>query len=334
MEKLSIIMPVYNTEKYIDRAIKSILNQKIDFELIIIDDGSSDNSYDVCKKYSLNNENIKLYHQSNSGQSVARNKGISLATGKYITFVDSDDWIASGIYLYGLRKLREYKADVFDFNCKKVSTNEQSNVKENKDEKVMIYEDDKILEEYLKKGLCENNCPFSICRKIFKIELFKDVKFPEGKINEDIITVYKVLQNTKKMICTNQVGYYYFQTDNSTTRNGLKSKDFDLLEICDDLYELAKQKGGKIEYYAKIKKYRCPFSILSKIAYYGILDKNLDEKVIVKNMQKELRENILEIIKSPMQKNRKILAVLYCINFRITSKLVKLVKKIKRYVVK
>lgn len=331
MKKLSIIMPVYNTEKYVSRAIESILKQKIDFELIIIDDGSTDNSYKICEKYSSKYENIKLYYQSNSGQSAARNKGISLATGRYITFVDSDDWIVEGIYSYGLTNLKKYNADVFDFKCKKAVTYSQANIILNCKKDITTYEGDKILEEYLKKGLCENNCPYSICRKIFKTELFNGIKFPVGKINEDIITVYKVLLNAQKMICTNQVGYYYYQTNNSTTRNGLKSKDFDLIEICNELHTLSEKKGGKIEYYARIKKYRCPFSILSKISYYGIADKELNEKDIVKNMQKELRKNIFDIIGSPIQKNRKILAILYCINYKVTSKMI---KTIKRHVIK
>ena len=118
--KLSVIIPVYNSENYIDRCISSIMNQSYpDLEIIIVDDGSTDKSLEICKKYAEVDSRITCIHQDNYGVSAARNNGLDHATGEYVTFVDSDDYIDEDMYESMLKVANEYKADVVLCDCKK-----------------------------------------------------------------------------------------------------------------------------------------------------------------------------------------------------------------------
>ena len=326
---LSVIVPVYNTENYLNRCIDSIVEQTYnDIELILIDDGSTDKSGKICDLYLKKDKRIKVIHTKNQGQSMARNIGLDVARGKYITFVDSDDWIEKKLYKKSIELLEKENADIVDYECKLTKKYETSafNVDNYK-----ILKEEKILEKYLEKGVKSKNAPFSPCRKIYLSRLFNDVRFPNGKINEDIATIYKVLTKSKIMIAVNSIGYYYYQSGNSTTVGGLKQRDFDLLDACNELSLLTlKEKNKKINYYAEVKKARCYFSLLAKIAYYGIAEETIDEKKVTKELLGQLRKKYFLLMKSPININRKIIITSFCINYNFTKKIINLGRKIKK----
>lgn len=327
MEKISVIIPVYNTEKYLKRCVDSVINQTYkNLQIILIDDGSTDNSLNICKELGNFDNRIEVIHTENKGQSAARNLGLSMAKGEYISFVDSDDWIALNLYEMVMKEFVKNKnIEVIDYICELTRNYTTDLINDNY--KIEIVNEENILENFLYEGISSQKAPFSPCKKIYKSSCFHNVKFPEGRINEDIIFLYNVMSNIKCMGKCNFVGYYYFQNDHSTTIDIFKSRDFDLIKSCDEMLELSRQTNNKkIIKYARIKRARCDFSLLAKIAYYGI-DKTLDKKYIVKNLTKSLRKNYSLLIFSKIAISRKILISAFCVNYTLCEKIICLKRK-------
>lgn len=329
MFKISVVIPVYNVEKYLHRCIDSILEQTYKkLEVILVDDGSTDNSSEICDYYMQKDERIKVIHKKNGGLSSARNAGLDIASGDYISFVDSDDWIVEDIYEHCIDLVEAINYDVVDFNC--IFTNGEL-MKINSDiiYKTEIVEGKEILRDYLLRGQTEKT-PFSVCRKIYKRNLFEVICFPEGKINEDIATNYKVLMNCKRLVHTDKIGYYYFQDSKSITRNGLKKRDFDLLDACEELQILSQNETyPDIKYLAKVKYARSYFSLLAKIAFYGIEDTELNQKEVIRKLTKKLRQNYILLMGSPMPLNRKIMTTAMCLHINFIRLPLFIYKRIK-----
>jgi glycosyltransferase involved in cell wall biosynthesis len=315
MKKISVIVPVYNVEEYLHRCVDSILLQTHkDLEVILINDGSTDNSGRICDWYKNQDHRIKVVHKENGGLSSARNAGLDIANGEYIGFVDSDDWIAHDMYEYMLNLIDDTGSDVAVINYILVN-----DVLEYSQERITYktYEGKEILREYLLEGTKTGS--YSFCRNLYKKDLFYEIRFPVGKINEDIATNYMVLTSAKRMVKSNYAGYFYFQDSFSTTRGGLKKRDFDLLDACEELSKLTVNENYKdIKYLAKVKYARSYFSLLAKIAYYGI-DDDIDRKETISFLTKNLRQKYFLLILSPMPLNRKIMLTALCINFNLLS---------------
>lgn len=330
LDVISIVVPVYNVEEYLSRCVNSIINQTYEnLEIILVNDGSTDNSGYICNALKTKDNRIKVIHKRNGGLSSARNAGISVATGKYLTFVDSDDWISLDIYEHCIELFISEEYDVVDFNCVTVKENKPNKLSNEAYALEKVNGKENILYSYLLRGQTKK-VPFSVCRKVYKRDLFNKITFPEGKINEDIVTNYKILAKCKKIVYTSKIGYFYYQESESLTRGGLKRRDFDLLHASKELVLLAKNENYKdIKYLASIKLARSYFSLLSKIAYFGVDDEAIDKKKLIKDLTKKLRESLLLLIKSPMPLNRKIIATILSVNINLMSIPLKLYKKIK-----
>lgn len=327
MAKISVIIPVYGVEKYLDRCVESIVNQTFkNLEIILVDDGSPDNCPKMCDEWASRDARIRTVHRENGGQSCARNTGLSVATGDYITFVDSDDWIERDTYEYCIKLFDRYKgANAVQFDVRLTDTKNISI--EQPEEVVNVYKDKEILEYYLDTSTRKSG-GFSVCRCLFEAPTAKRYRFREGKINEDIDYKYKVLRDCDEWVVTNHIGYFYWQEGNSTSSGKLKERDFQLYEAAEELYNLTcSETYGNIAFLGKVKKARTAFSLLCRIAIWGIGDKSLDEKKIVKKLVKEHRKNLLILLKAPLPMSRKILSVTFAINFSLTRLLLSLVKE-------
>lgn len=214
---LSIIIPVYNSDKTISKCIESILEQDLkEKEIILIDDGSMDNSLHILLEYERKYNCVKVIAQDNMGQGVARNNGIKIAAGNYITFVDSDDYI-SGIRSYSKFIDKCYKNDldllIFNYII----------VQDNVNHDIAIFTENVIFssEEVLSKFLLSNEVEGYSCNKIFKSKLFKEdgIRFIEGKKYEDIPLVVDAIILSNKIEFDNTKTYNYVINNSSTTRN-------------------------------------------------------------------------------------------------------------------
>lgn len=324
---VSIIVPVYKVEKYLQRCVDSIRNQTYkNLEIILVDDGSPDKCPQICDEYAKLDERIKVVHKINGGLSSARNAGLASTTGNYVTFVDSDDWIELDTIEYCVCLIEENKADAVQYGIELVS---DMNIKINQhDEIVKVYQSKGILEYYLDSSTRRSG-GFSVCRCLLETSAAKKFRFREGKINEDIDYKYKVLRECNTLVVSNQKKYYYWQGGESISTGGLRRKDFELREAAELLCEMTSQESyGRIKFLGEVKKARSAFSFLCKIAYYGVSDPTIDKAQIVKELTAEHRKNVGLLLKAPMALSRKILAVLFAINFTITEKAIYLARKL------
>ena len=187
---VSMIVPVYNTEKYIERCVESIINQTHqNLDIILVDDGSTDGSSEKCDYYAKKDQRIRVIHKKNGGQSSARNAGLDICKGAYISFVDSDDWIEPDMYSTLLRELERYGASLAV--CGRYDAYEGS-----KEKSVgKTFEKDGIFRSYdilpqMTLGVISD---FSVCDKLHRRDLWENTRFPECQIYEDFAVMYKVL---------------------------------------------------------------------------------------------------------------------------------------------
>lgn len=206
----SIIVPVYNVEKYLDKCLASILEQTYnDFECIIIDDGSPDNSNIIIDKYVKLDQRFKVIHQKNMGLSAARNAGLDIAEGDYIIFIDSDDYIT---YDY----LEKFAAKIASTNAEIVVCGLTEVFKDY--EKSIVFEDEST--EVIKQNILADVWPSYAWNKCYKKDLFANIRFPVGKIFEDILTIPELCLYAQKIVCIPDKLYYYNRhNENSITAN-------------------------------------------------------------------------------------------------------------------
>lgn len=325
---ISVIVPVYNVEKYLDRCLRTLLNQTYkNIEIVLIDDGSTDHSPQICDAYADKYSNIIAIHKENGGQSSARNLGLKNVNGKYIGFVDSDDWVADDMYEYLYSLLIKYNADGSSIWF--TTTHSEDIQYPIQEENISILHGKEILEFHLNEAL--HSGTHSLCRCLFKKDIVKNMIYLEGFVNEDIPFKFEALSRCDAFVDSRLVKYFYFQGSESTTRGGFKKKDMSLFPMTEKLCEMAKPYGGNIAYLAEVKRMRSDFSILSRIAYYGsICDEKYTQKVI-KNSTKMLRKNFLKLMMSPIPITRKIILTAFVIDFGLACKFINLVKKIYRY---
>ena len=235
MDLISVIIPVYNTEKYLSKCIDSFINQTYkNLELILIDDGSTDSSPEICDKYKLKDKRIKVIHKKNGGLSDARNIGIKEATANLITFYDSDDFVEKDYieYLYSLKMKYNTQMSVCAYNV----CNEKGEIHfmiKSKEEaslnKSLFYE----------KMLNEEGITVSACFKLYEKKLFKNVQFPVGKICEDNGTTYKIVNNVIGNIAYGEKakGYYVIHS-NSIMRSSFSLRKLDMIELTDEMCDI------------------------------------------------------------------------------------------------
>ncbi|HAT4110850.1 glycosyltransferase family 2 protein [Clostridium perfringens] len=232
MAKISIIVPIYNVEKYIARCIESILAQTFcDFELILINDGSLDGSGDICNKYLKKDKRIKYFYNVNQGVSYTRNFGIEIAKGEFCMFVDPDDYLDIDAleYLYTLAK--SSNADIIAYKMKTYKNNVlKSKIVE--DEIIEIYEDEKIIKEYIEN----TTFLYSVCNKLYLRKLLNDIRFSvDINYAEDALFNYYTLGKAKKVVLSNLQKYNYWINENSTVTL-VTRKRLDILKAQKKIY--------------------------------------------------------------------------------------------------
>ena len=212
---LSIIVPVFNAEKYLTKCLESIVNQSTNYsyEVILIDDGSKDNSSAICMNYEKKYEFINYYFQENKGASAARNYGVLLSKGKYISFVDSDDYISNSFVEIMLNEILNKKGDFIKCGYNEFDSHTNKIVKK-------VYLKNK---EYSGNESYTRNLKGHACMCVFDRKILEKIKFPEGYWFEDIIVKFLLFPQCKKIITISDPLYYY-RVNISSTSNNMMSK--------------------------------------------------------------------------------------------------------------
>jgi len=264
---ISVIVPIYNVEKYLSKCIESIINQTYkDLEIILVNDGSLDNCPRICDEYAKKDNRIKVIHKENGGVSTARNIGLDKALGDYIFFVDSDDYLDLRMIEVLYNNMKKYKADISMCNYIRV---DNYDVKvSNNEEQIEIYSNIQALNRLYKDTYTfhEDYALFiAPWNKLYKKELFDNLRYPIGKIYEDGATIYKVLYKSNKIVHTNQILYYYYQSPNSISRKKFDKTRLDRLDAFKGQMEFYKDKGLNELYFYAFNTYLNMF-----IEYYSL----------------------------------------------------------------
>lgn len=278
MCKLSLIVPIYNVEKYLEKCINSILNQTFsDFELILVNDGSPDNCKSICEKYEKIDKRIKVVNKENGGLSSARNAGLDIAKGEYIGFIDSDDWIHVDMYKKLIEIAEKNSADIVQ--CDYIDAYDDDTTITNKDtynwKVIDKFEAIKMLVEFGREhvvGVVSWN-------KVYRRSLFDSIRFPVGRLNEDEFTTYKLLYKSNKIVFGDEKLYFYRQTPNSIMNKKFNEKRLDILDAIkeqviffktnnyEELYELSllRYETYLIQFYFKCQDLIADKKILDKV---------------------------------------------------------------------
>ena len=223
---ISVIVPVYQVDIYLDRCIESLLCQTYhNLEIILVDDGSCDKCARICDDWAKKDYRIRVIHKKNGGLSDARNAGMPFATGNYISFIDSDDTVTQDYFEVMLHTMQEEKSDIIECGV----------VKFYEDNHFDTFQDDLLVTSYsVIDGLSGliNEDPFHqhVWNKLYKSELVLDVPFPFGKLNEDEFWTYQIFGSAKRVTKVNKTLYFYFQRSTSIMGEGFNLRRLDALE--------------------------------------------------------------------------------------------------------
>ena len=229
---ISVIIPVYNVERYLEECLNSLQHQTYtDIEVVLVNDGSTDNSKTICKRYCEEDSRFLLINQKNQGQSVARNVGVAASKGEFIAFVDSDDIIQKNY----LEKLMQYMTEEVDIVESNFTVSKKDFLVENSKETTILFEgnSNEAVKIFPNHVLSVN--PVT---KLYRREIVEAVPYPEGLIFEDIYCGIGMLKYIRKIIKIDYVGYYYRQHQSSTMHQDFSPKKLDVFTVCDKLVEL------------------------------------------------------------------------------------------------
>lgn len=314
---ISIIVPVYNVETYIETCVESLLNQTYkNIEVILIDDGSNDDSGDICDKCAEKSSKVRVHHKDNGGLSSARNVGLRIAKGSYVTFVDSDDYIEP-FYVEKLYLLVE-EYDV------KMAICPYTVVVNGRENNIGIGYKRELLdtETCLKRMLLEQGFTVSACAKLYSIDLFQNIKYPEGKLYEDNGTTYKLIMKCDFIAYDSCSIYNYILRQGSITSNDFNSRKLDYIRLTDEACEIMQSRYETLGAVCDVRKSRCRINILRQLIN---IDKNKKTQRIQKQICADLCKLWVRLKKNPYADSKLKIAVwtaLHCnMAFKLMSKI-------------
>jgi glycosyltransferase involved in cell wall biosynthesis len=266
MQKLpliSIIIPVYNVEHFLRKCLDSVESQTYkNTEIILVDDGSTDHSGKIVDEYAVSNPKIRVLHQANGGLSNARNNGIKAATGKYLTFIDSDDYVAKDYvsYLFDLLRKDNFKSKLAICSIMNVFEKTGKQLNNGNGQEIVLSG-----KECLKKMCYQDLVDTCAYAKLGARELYEQVKFPEGYLFEDIATTYQLFALCDTVACGFTAKYYYVIRQGSIVRSSFNKKKLELLPMTDKMAAFVKKNYPDLTNAALRRQVYARFSTLNQI---------------------------------------------------------------------
>lgn len=292
--KVSIVLPVYNVADYLKECIQSILNQTFkEYELILVDDGSTDGSEIMCDQYKKKDERIVVVHQKNGGLSAARNTGMNYAKAEYITFIDSDDFVGPQYIELLYESVIKNDADISICDYKEVSQNatigsidycEKDNIKE------LSLDKEETIKQVYKTDY--HGIEFVSWAKIYKLDLFKsnDIYFPEGRLHEDAFTTYKLFYISKKITYIDIPLYFYRIRSGSIMTSEFSEKRLDMICATREEYQFFKKNDNyelmRLAFFDHLHKVK----LILKMIYNSSGNKRKISNKVCKDLNKDLEE--------------------------------------------
>lgn len=312
---VTILIPVYNTAKFLRHCLDSIIAQTYqDLQVVLVDDGSTDESLAICKEYANKYPYIEVHHQANAGVAAARNKLLSHVTGDYVLFVDSDDWIEPQTVEYLVTEAQRSQADIV--TCEAIINDQPITNKEIKEEE---WTQEHVVYEFLRHVIFNG----SLCNKLLKAEQIKGIQFAKGiSYGEDALFIWQVLQNIKKILITNRQLYHYRRNFNSISHQqwSPEKKGTGHLvwkTICNDVVKQWPQ-------YTDIAKARYALEDMWGLYFASLSGYKYDEHI--KERQDNIKKNMAHIKKYKVDGvDKYIVALILCRWYRF-GQILKLIK--------
>ncbi len=229
---VSVIVPIYNVEKYLSKCIDSIIAQKYtNLEILLVDDGSPDQSGEIAEEYAKKDERIHVIHKNNGGLSDARNAGIEVALGDYLVFIDSDDYVHPEMISRMMDAVKSTSSDMAVCGVKSVEEN-NGDIEECENGEITVIDDmDKRIDYFFEKHYTEFTVAWN---KLYPASFFKEIRYPYGKIHEDEFTTWKILEMADRIVFLGESLYYYVQRNSSIMGEEFSEKRFLRLEAYDE----------------------------------------------------------------------------------------------------
>lgn len=257
---ISVIVPVYNVEEYLGRCLDSIVGQTYDnFEIILVDDGSTDSSGKICDRYAKSDDRIKVVHRKNGGLSAARNSGIEVVDGEYITFIDSDDYVARDYLEVLFETIRDNNAEI---SAVKQYVEYPNRTMDTGTGKKYVLSSEQVFE----KMLYGEDFDVSAWGKLYRRSLFEEVRFPEGQLFEDSATTYLLIGQCKRIAMKSIPLYYYVMRSDSITNKSFSVKKFDLIKSTKAMTDYIVKKYPGLEAACERRLMYAYLSTLSQLA--------------------------------------------------------------------
>ncbi len=321
-ELISVIVPIYNVKNFLPICINSLIGQTYkNLEILLIDDGSNDGSENIADEYSKKYSNIYSFHKQNGGLSDARNYGIDRAKGKYICFIDSDDYVDERYCEILYKNIKDAKADISICEYLRTEDNNKKQVNYD-DESTKVYTDEIEKQNNILNKM--NEITTVAWNKLYNIELWKDIRYPKGKLNEDEFVIHYLIDKAHSIVYTNLKLYYYYQRENSIMKSKYNEKRLDGLDAFKD----------RMNFYRNNKKYDSLFPkayvlYMKFITSHYILAKRSNMQEICKKIIERYRNDYDRQIKIESKKDKLQLLLflyfptIYCflkeIKYRITN---------------
>lgn len=291
---ISVIVPVYKVEKYLNRCVDSILSQTFNhIEIILINDGSPDKCGEICNEYAKLDNRIKVVHKENEGLSSARNIGLSIAEGEYVAFVDSDDYIHPRMYEVLYKQARKHSSDIVICNYKDVYYNDYPKDQTiNTQFQAINYTNIGALAQLYDI----NGVQFVIaCNKLYRREMFDNLEYEKGRLHEDEFIAHKLLYRGKRITYVPVDLYYYLQRKEGIIRSGFSMKKLDAVEA----YSIRIEFLRSIQQRDLMKKAEYSYVSLLFDYYFKVQKYFPDSKKELKLLRKDFCKHLVSLIRNP-----------------------------------
>ena len=312
-EKISVIVPVYNVEAYLEKCVESILRQTYtNLEILLINDGSTDNSGDLCDQLALRDQRIRVIHKENGGLSDARNIGIEEASSDLIGFVDSDDYIDEDMYEILYRQMLESKAEL--------SMCGHYDVYHQIPEKQVVAIQTWVLtpEEAIRMVMEAKILSVTAVNKLYKKELFDQLRFEMGKIAEDAFIMIRLIHQCSKVVATNEKKYYYVHRENSITTQKFSLKFLNVIEAYEQNANIIRENYPKLTDVATMRLNWAYFYILDRL----LVDSEFEDKALEDRLLAFLKKNTVSILTDcRFTRARKLGFLALCLSRKLSTKI-------------
>lgn len=279
-ELISVIIPIYNVEEYLNRCVESILKQTYkNLEIVLVDDGSTDASGKIADKYETIDNRVVVYHKENGGLSDARNYGLDRMKGKYVTFIDSDDYVSSKYVEVLYNSLINNNSDIAIVDTKLVFNNSCEEIEPDEIIKEETFERVDALIRTLRVELRQ-----SAWGKLYKSEMFRNIRFPKGKLYEDLAIVFDLLLIASNITYVNASLYYYMVRDNSIMQEKFNIRQMDEVQVIEAAMQriLEEEELQFLEKLCRARRIYSYFVVLRRILYSEEKEHYLEQRKLLK----------------------------------------------------